>query len=240
MRTIILALSVCAAFLTAAPIDAASPDDRGESGAPNESPSRTLPPIVVSVHVASNILPSTVSRLLAEAADVWRPTASRLSGVRDPARATRPTGRPANGGRCPCSTLRVSIDDDRGVRVNDALTPLGWIRFNSPDEPEQVIHLSYANASSLLEASELVVGTVGTMPRLERELYLARAMGRALAHELGHYLLASKAHTPRGLMQTGRSASELFGRQRVHFDLDVAQKQLALSRLTQTEMLTRR
>ena len=34
------------------------------------------------------------------------------------------------------------------------------------------------------------------MPLAQREMLLARAMGRALAHELGHYLLASKIHTP--------------------------------------------
>ena len=33
------------------------------------------------------------------------------------------------------------------------------------------------------------------MPIFEREMLMARAMGRALAHELGHYFLASKEHT---------------------------------------------
>ena len=46
-----------------------------------------------------------------------------------------------------------------------------------------------------------VVGIVEQMPQSQRETLLARAMGRALAHELGHYLLASKVHTEHGLMK---------------------------------------
>ena len=42
-------------------------------------------------------------------------------------------------------------------------------------------------------------------------MLLARAMGRALAHEMGHYLLASKEHTKNGLMQAHRTATEFFG-----------------------------
>jgi hypothetical protein len=33
------------------------------------------------------------------------------------------------------------------------------------------------------------------------ERLLPRALGRALAHELGHYLLARRAHSPTGLMR---------------------------------------
>jgi hypothetical protein len=182
---------------------------------------------------------STVTRLLAEAADVWRPNGITFLWIPGPEEVA-PYGRTGEDGRYRPSTLRVSIDYARGDPRRDTLTPLGWIRFDRPDEPDQVIHVSYANATSLLEASQLVVGAVGTMPKLERELYLARAMGRALAHELGHYLLASKAHTAHGLMQAGRTAGELFGRERVHFELDTAQKQVALSRLMQTMTLTRR
>ncbi len=240
MRTAIAALTVAAAFLSHAPADAA-PRSHSEdpSSAPSASAARTLPPITVRVYVAPHVPQSTVTRLLAEAADVWRPNGITFLWVPGPEEVA-PYGRSGEDGRYRPSTLRVSIDYERGDPRRDTLTPLGWIRFDQPDEPDQVIHVSYANAMSLLEGSELAVGKVSTMPRLERDVYLARAMGRALAHELGHYLLASKAHTARGLMQTGRSAGELFGRERVHFELDAAQKQLALSRLMQTMMLTRR
>ena len=49
------------------------------------------------------------------------------------------------------------------------------------------------------------------MPIFEREVLMARAIGRALAHELGHYFLASKEHTKKGLMKAHRTAVEFFG-----------------------------
>ncbi|HWF86592.1 MAG TPA: hypothetical protein VG222_17155 [Vicinamibacterales bacterium] len=240
MRTAIAALTFAATFLPHAPADAA-PRSHGEdpSSVPSASSARALPPITVSVYVAPHVPQSTVTRLLAEAADVWRPNGITFLWVPGPEEVA-PYGRAGEDGRYRPSTLRVSIDYERGDPRRDRLTPLGWIRFDRPGEPDQVIHVSYANATSLLEASALVVGPVGTMPKLERELYLARAMGRALAHELGHYLLASKVHTVHGLMQAGRTAGELFGRERVHFELDAAQKEVALSRLMQTMTLTRR
>ena len=98
--------------------------------------------------------------------------------------------------------------------------------------------MSYANAKVLLELAAPAIGRVATMPVLQRETYLARAMGRALAHELGHYLLASKVHTPRGLMQTPRSASEMLSPTRVRFEIDPVQKQAVVSRLTRTTVLS--
>ena len=70
--------------------------------------------------------------------------------------------------------------------------------------------MSYANAQAVMAESRGVVGVIAEMPIVQREMLLARAMGRALAHELGHYLLASKVHTPRGLMKAMLSAPELF------------------------------
>jgi hypothetical protein len=39
------------------------------------------------------------------------------------------------------------------------------------------------------------------LPHILSDLFLARALGRALAHEIGHYLLGTSRHTARGLMR---------------------------------------
>ncbi len=240
MRNAITALTLAAALLTHASADAAPRSPREEpSRTAAASSTRALPPMTVSVYVAPHITSSVVSRLLTETDDLWRPTGVSFVWTRGPEEVA-PYGRAGDEPRYRPSTLRVAIDYERGGPTRETQTPLGWILFDTPDEPDQVIHVSYANAISLLERSQMVVGNVSTMPTLERELYVARAMGRALAHELGHYLLASKAHTARGLMASGRSAGELFGRQRVRFDLDAAQQQIVLSRLTNAMMLARR
>jgi hypothetical protein len=78
------------------------------------------------------------------------------------------------------------------------------------------------------------------MPRLQREILLARAMGRALAHELGHYIAASKTHTSRGLMKAVHSAYELFGPPRDQFGLAAAEQQRMLARFTSIYMAASR
>jgi hypothetical protein len=47
-----------------------------------------------------------------------------------------------------------------------------------------------------------------------------RALGRVLAHELGHYLLASGAHTSAGLMQRAFSGADLGSTDRRAFQID--------------------
>jgi hypothetical protein len=71
-------------------------------------------------------------------------------------------------------------------------------------------------------------------------MLLGRAMGRALAHEIGHYLLASKLHTARGLMQASHTASEFFGADRRSFAIDAAQRQAVAARLRQAPLVVSR
>jgi hypothetical protein len=78
------------------------------------------------------------------------------------------------------------------------------------------------------------------MPIFEREVLTARAIGRALAHELGHYFLASKDHTKNGLMKAHRTAVEFFGPDDRPFKLDGAQRSLITARLAQEAVVVRR
>src|SRR6202011_1913073 len=154
-----------------------------------------------------------------EADEIWNAIGIRFGWRHAAARIAPAYAQSSEAGRYLPSTLRVTVDDGLGDWKEDGIMPLGWIFFDRPDEPDQEIHISYGNARALLAASSLVVGDITSMPTLEREVYLARAMGRALAHELGHYLLASKAHTEHGLMQKRLSASDFFSG-RLRFEID--------------------
>ena len=65
-------------------------------------------------------------------------------------------------------------------------------------------------------------------------------MGRALAHELGHYLLASKVHTARGLLKASRTAAELFSIERAGFKIDPLQRQQIAARMRGDSLVVRR
>ena len=183
-----------------------------------------LPPIVINVLAAPNVPSSIVPTTIAEAdavfrragmSFIWRVGASALA------------------------TVTIAIVNDSRSAVKEG-TPIGWIGFID-GRPDSTIYLSYASAEKLLLDSRPVVGVLMNMTRAERELLMGRALGRALAHELGHYLLATKEHTAKGLLKAVRSASEFFlvDRGRL-FELEPAQRMQITERLRADAMVASR
>ena len=198
------------------------------AGAPASSAG--IPQMIVNVTAATDMSAALVSRVLAEAGAIWRP-----GGVtfvwRRAARVVVPYATASETGPYVPTTLRVTIGGNRGAGGGDGRHPLGWIVFDDVAAPQQEIYLSHANAMIMMEEARGVVGIIEQMPIAQREMLLARAMGRALAHELGHYLLASKAHTPRGLMKATLTAVELFSNDDRGFRTEPAQRRAVAARL---------
>ena len=188
----------------------------------------TIPPMIVTVTTAADLSPSLVKALLAETDAIWRPSGITLLW-QAAARIATPAEQREFGPFVP-NSLHVIIGENRGSGTSSRV-PLGWIVFDDVTVPEQEIYLSYANARQMLEQARGVVGLIDQMPIMQRETLLARAMGRALAHELGHYLLASKVHTERGLMKATMTASELFMPDSGAFRLEPAQRRSVAARL---------
>jgi hypothetical protein len=218
----LIATGLAAALLAAASFI----PDTAEVPADSMSPPAQLP-VVVNVFSGPGVPPTLVSRLLAEASAIWRAGGFEFVWQRA-AQAAVPN---PETGPYYSSTLRVVIGDYRGISPDHHKTPLGWIVFDDEHEPQREIYLSYKNATSLMESARTVIGVIERMPPAQLELLLGRAMGRALAHELGHYLLASKVHTQHGLLKASRTASELFSIARPGFGIDPAQRQQIAARL---------
>ena len=212
--SLVAALFASPAFAAAAPIATAY---------------ASVPPIIVSVSSAPNIPESLIARVLAETDALWR--GSGFAFVwRRAAREVVPYARTSETGPSLPSTLRVVIGNETKPSREGSL-PLGWITFDDAETPEQEIYLSYASVGQLMDAARGVVGVVDQMPLTQREILSARALGRVLAHELGHYLLASKIHTKRGLMKASRTAGELFAPEGRGFQIDPSQRQVMAARL---------
>ena len=64
-----------------------------------------------------------------------------------------------------------------------------------------------------------------------------RALGRVLAHEIGHFLLASSAHTSSGLMRTAFNGRILAGWDRTPFGLGRAELPRLQARLARLDLL---
>ena len=198
------------------------------AGAPAAA-AAALPPMIVNVTAAADLSPQLVSLILAEADAIWRPNGVTFAWRRA-ARVVVPYALASETGPYVPNTLRLTIGGQRAPG-RGGMMPLGWIVFDDVAAPAQEIYLSHANAEALLGDSRGVVGIASQMPILQRETLTARALGRALAHELGHYLLASKVHTRRGLMKAALSAVELFNADARGLRIDPDQRNTVAARL---------
>ena len=187
-----------------------------------------LAPVALQVHAAPTVPVAIVEEALREAEALWRRNGIVI--------VTQTTGceaeadRLTDSGSMPAAVVPLDVEfDDATSTAKDYTVPIGSIVFSNhvavPD-----IHLSYANALWLLR-DVYGDGGVNTMTTIERRTRLARALGRALAHEIGHYLLASKDHTSQGLMKAQHKAGELFGPSRHPFELTESQRSAAVARL---------
>jgi hypothetical protein len=108
--------------------------------------------------------------------------------------------------------MRVVVTDDA---VEDRNERLGWIRFLSGSRPEPIVYVSAASAGQLLDST----ASLRNEPPGYRDVLLARILGRALAHEIGHYVLGSEAHTHSGLMRPSWPLDALIAADRRAFSL---------------------
>ena len=183
------------------------------------------PPMVITVHAAPTISAHVITFMLREADEIWRRAGVTFAWQVAPL-PTAPYLRAITLAPYRPSTLRVIVDDEVGRTVESGV-PIGWVVFDDERTPEPDVHVSRANALRLLGLASPLVGRVDDMPRLQQEMLLGRAMGRALAHELGHYLLSSKAHAARGVMQGTLSAWEFFSAERPQLALSPDERSVA-------------
>lgn len=93
--------------------------------------------------------------------------------------------------------------------ADDVATPaLGSVSFSN-GMPGETIHLSYQALSRLVSAASIGMWTVDALPLPLRDRIIGNALGRVLAHEIGHVLLALPSHDRSGLMRPAFTPSDL-------------------------------
>lgn len=100
---------------------------------------------------------------------------------------------------------------------------LGAIEFQAPDRPAHAITVSIAATEQLAARGAWAGRPFDALPRRVHDDFVARALGRTIAHEIGHYLLRSTAHAHRGLMRPQFTAAELMDRRLAAYELEPAQ-----------------
>jgi hypothetical protein len=169
-----------------------------------------LPALRIALTLDPQLPPRVAHPAVEEAAAIWRPYGVIVEA-------------PAASLPCPDSgavfrTLAVRIQSGRpnpGARS----AAFAAVRFFN-GEPEPTLLLYYEAITSLALGRAEVGGVrVSNGPQSLRERMAARVVGRALAHEIGHWLLRSRTHSAAGLMRAAHPTSHMLAAHRGHFTL---------------------
>ena len=108
------------------------------------------------------------------------------------------------GPSTPCADeIRVLIDGVSAHR-GDAL---GWIHFVD-GQPSHDLMVSLARARRLVNEAVFMGRAPSEWPRDTYKRSLSQVIGRATAHEIGHYVLRTPAHASAGLMRPRLNAED--------------------------------
>ncbi len=96
---------------------------------------------------------------------------------------------------------------------------IGWIEFVD-DRAQPVMTVSLTAVARLVSNGRWSGRPFSGLPARASTLFTQRAVARAAAHELGHYLLRTKDHARRGLMRAVYTVDEIMSGSNKHNRLD--------------------
>jgi hypothetical protein len=169
---------------------------------PSDDPHRTL--MVHLVHrctPGTNCLPSRIVAMMKKETErVWSPLDVRIDWI-DPAKA---------GARAHAAGITVMLEEGSplGAAANhdsvlaaltQPATACGWGLAHV-----WVQHVE-RHTALVRRGEHAYTG----LPSALADTFLGRALGRVVAHEIGHYLLGTREHTPHGLMRARYTPQDL-------------------------------
>jgi hypothetical protein len=140
------------------------------------------------------VAPGEMSEMMAETEAIWRPYGIAFAWATSKAAATFIdaddwlTVLPGQGAR---EESRMS----NGRRLGAVVFSEGRVLAGN------IVYLSVDAVTAIVDGTRVADRAIGTGPPSWRARLRGRAFGRVLAHELGHYLLAWRAHTPGDLLR---------------------------------------
>jgi hypothetical protein len=169
----------------------------------------------VDVRAAGPATPPLLRLMIEETSSIWAQYGVRI--VRSPDRLS------ARGCQAVDGSVEVNLDRRRGSVAQQPEVVLGSVRLQSRAIDGCPIHIDYEATARLLgtvPAQRLVAiaghPDIGTLD-------IGRALGRVLAHEIGHVVLQAPLHQRHGLMRATFTSDELAGARRDDFTLSDAE-----------------
>jgi hypothetical protein len=132
-----------------------------------------------------------------QAAAIWAAYGVRVT-------ATRQLVRPQDWrGEWITLIIRDAAGPEPGGSVRDQRRQLAGLAFTA-GVPGNLMTASWTVARDM-------AASAGAARVAGRDVLAARLLGRAVAHEIGHYLLGTRDHTPRGLMRVAFTVGDVLG-----------------------------
>jgi hypothetical protein len=151
----------------------------------------------VDISVLASMPPRQLLAMKREAAGLWEPHGVALTWI-----GTTDAGRQAPPGLLALLHVRLADSEDRRHPGRFSARRLGTVLFlENGGVAEPTVSLSIEAIGRTIEEARWTSGRVGNWPAELRQELLGRALGRVLAHEIGHFVLAWRGHTPDGLMR---------------------------------------
>jgi hypothetical protein len=174
---------------------------------------RSVAPLAVILIADSRVSPTARQTLIEEATRIWDAAGVRLEW-------TSPLGA-APSAR---DTLRMLAVARPAMQAPANPMILGELL-----RPESARALALV---SLRDAERIAARGDGWRSRMLRDRQIGLVLGRAAAHEIGHYLLNTSTHADEGLMRARFDEIEFTNPQSDAFELDAAQRDWVRQRLS--------
>jgi hypothetical protein len=164
---------------------------------------------VTLVFAPDHPVPAAVQRAaVTEAAAIWSPYNVVVTGA-------EPLRTPPHDD----ATLTVVMNPMPATLDQMWRAPLGAVDFDVTGAPLHIVTVFIVRLVTMIEEARLWHIPPGEWPRAIREQVVGRAIGRVIAHEIGHVLLRTTGHAPHGLMRAVQRADELVDPARTRYRL---------------------
>ena len=163
------------------------------------------PALRIALTLDPQLPPSVAGLAVEEAAAIWRPYG--ISVEASPYPNPDPSIRPL--------TVRIQPETPN---LPSRTTAFAAIQFLN-GEPQPTLLLYYKAITSLARRPAEVGISASDWPQALRDQIAARVAGRALAHEIGHWVLQSRTHSVVGLMRAAHPTTHLMAAHRRPFRL---------------------
>lgn len=186
-----------------------------------------MPSLVLAARLAlsfgpgADVPPAVSDAAVAEAAAIWSPHGVVVE-------------RAAPGGWATGDAVVLTVVFGSSSPLWESRTapprgPLGAIEFAEDGTPGRVLTVFFDLLLRFVAHACLMTVPEDRWPQSMRNRVVGRAIGRVVAHEIGHYLFDARQHTPTGLMRAEHRGDDLFAPSRAAFTLspDDARRLLA-------------